>query len=365
MRFAKRLISLLAVSLLLAACGGDVSSSLSVGPSGVPTSGTTINGVVKGVSSASTTSWSTGNTAPASITVTVVGTNLSTTVSGTGTFVLTGVPSGDIQLQFTGPGISATLTITGVTVEQIQIVITLSGSNANVDSINRQRSGSAEIEGLISSLSYGDRSMKVAGIEVKVRNAPIYHDNMLVGLSTLAVGHRVLVKGTWEHDYVVATEVILKDLTPSPDAGPSPDGPTVEFKGYVEELMGTCPSLTFEVNDKAVTTGPATSFRHGPCDHLQEGSLVTVHGRRQADGTVLAEKVEMREIKFTGSIMTIAGECPTLTLTFAGSTVETDALTAFEVLACGGLVPNVRVEVTGTEHPNGLVKATRVKYEGE
>jgi hypothetical protein len=85
----------------------------------------------------------------------------------------------------------------------------VSGSTANVDSMNRTQSGtSAEIEGAIGSISYGDRSMKVAGVEVKVRNAPIRYGSTVVELTTLAVGHRVHVKGTREHDYIIATEVI-------------------------------------------------------------------------------------------------------------------------------------------------------------
>ena len=222
MRYAKRLVSVLAVSVLTAACGGDFTSSLPTGPSGAAT-GATINGIVNGMSSASsawsTASSNTANTTPAGITVTVVGTAISTTVSGTGTFTLSGVPSGNVQLRFSGPGVEATLTITGVTTEQIQIVITLSGSSANVDSMNRTpTAGAAEVEGLISSISYGDRSMKVAGIEVKVRNAPILYGSSQVGLTTLQVGHRVHVKGTREHDYIVATEVILKNATSSPNA---------------------------------------------------------------------------------------------------------------------------------------------------
>jgi hypothetical protein len=370
MRYAKRLASMFALSLFAVACGGEFTSSLPTGPSGTATGGATINGVVNGMSSASTAwstpSGSTANTSPAGITVTVAGTNLSTTVSGTGTFTLTGVPSGTVQLRFTGPGVDATLTITGVTTEQIQIVITLSGSNANVDSMNREQTGNAaEVEGLISSISYGDRSMKVAGVEVKVRNAPIRYGSTEVGLTTLTAGHRVYVKGTREHDYIVATEVILKDMTPSPNAGPSPDAPSVEFQGLVKGLAGTCPSVTFKVNETSVTTSPATSFRTGPCGHLEEGTSVKVQGRRQADGSVLAEKVEMKEVKFTGPITVATGACPALTLTVNGSTVKTDAWTVFEKLACGGFGPNLRVEVVGTEHPNGVVKAIRLKYEGQ
>lgn len=220
MHRAKRLVSAVAVSILTMACGGEFTSSLPAGPSGTPTTGATINGIVKGMSSASTAfstaSGSTANTTPAGVTVTVAGSTLSTTVSGTGTFTLTGVPAGTVDLHFSGPGVDATLTITGVTTEQIQIVITLSGSQANVDSMHRMPvGGPADIEGTIGSISYGDRSMKVSGLEVKVRSAPVLHGSNEVGITMLQVGYRVQVKGTWEHDYIVATEVILKDTTAS------------------------------------------------------------------------------------------------------------------------------------------------------
>jgi len=368
MRYAKQAVCALAMSIVTAACGGDVTSSLPTGPSGTATTGATINGVVNGMSSSSrawsTASGSTANTTPSGITVTVVGTTLSTTVSGTGTFTLTGVPSGTVQLRFSGPGVDATLTITGVTTEQIQIVITLNGSSANVDSMNRTPvGGTAEVEGVISSISYGDRSMKVSGMEIKVRNAPILHGSSQVGLTTLQVGYRVLVKGIREHDYIVATEVIVKDATPSPNTGT--DGATLEFQGSVQGLAGTCPSVTFKVNGTSVAAGAATEFRNGSCAHLEEGTSVKVHGRRQTDGSVLAEKVEMAEVRVNGAIATVAGACPALTLTVGSSTIKTDASTLFDGLACSGFAVNARVDVKGSAHPNGVVKATRLKYEGQ
>jgi hypothetical protein len=362
--FAKRLVSMLAVSLSIAACGADVTSSLPTGPSGTATTGATISGVVNGMSSASrawsTAIGSTSNTTPAGITVTVVGTTLSTSVSGTGTFALTGVPSGNIQLRFSGPGVDATLTITGVTAEQIQVVVTLSGSSANVDSMNRIPAGAAaEIEGPIESISHGDRSMKVAGVEVKVRNAPIYHISTQVGITTLQVGYRVHVKGTKEHDYIIASEVVVKDAT----ASPGTNLPSLELQGALQGLAGTCPSVTFKVNGTPLAAASATEFRNGLCAHLEEGTSIKLQGRRQADGSVLAEKVEMTEIQVTGLIGTLAGTCPALTLTVNASTVKTDAFTVFEGLACSGFAANTRIEVKGSTHPNGVVKATRVKYE--
>jgi hypothetical protein len=365
MRQVLRLVSVSVLSFLTVGCGADVNSSLPVGPSSTTASGATITGTVNGVSSAgrawSTAPGTTANTAPAGITVTVVGTTLSTTVSGTGTFTLTGVPAGTVQLRFSGPGIDATLTITGVSTEQIQIVVTLSGSSANVDTMNRTPiGGAAEVEGLISAISYGDRSMKVAGVEVKVRNAPIFQGSTQVGLTTLQVGYRVHVKGTKEHDYIVAAEVIVKDATANPNAS----GTTVEFEGSLTGLTGSCPSISFKVNGTTTAAASATEFRNGPCGHLEEASVVKVQGKRQADGSVVADKIEMKQVQVKGAVAALSGACPSLTLSVNGSVVNTDAFSVFERVTCSGLAQNMKVDVTGSAHPNGIVKATRVKFEG-
>jgi hypothetical protein len=125
------------------------------------------------------------------------------------------------------------------------------------------------------------------------------------------------------------------------------------------------PKCVFTVDGRAVSASSATSFRHGPCEHLENGTWVEVNGLRQGNGTVLADKIEMKEREFTGMITSMSSGCPTLTLGINGLTVKTYGWTKFEKLACGGFVTGLRVEVKGTEHPNGIVKAIRLKYEGE
>lgn len=85
--------------------------------------------------------------------------------------------------------------------------------------------GAYTAEGVISSISHGDRSMKVNGIDIKIWDAPIYRGSQRVGISELSVGQRVGVKGNWvESKYVVATEVsVLGDSTPGPQPPPSGD----------------------------------------------------------------------------------------------------------------------------------------------
>lgn len=218
-RLAVGLVTALAV--LATACGGDFQSPSSPTASGSPASsgGARITGKVKGWGLSATAPSTLASTTGATVTVTVVGTNISTTVSVTGNFVLDGVPSGTIQLQFSSAGTTATTTITGVSTEQIDITVELNGSSAVIVRIERApmgspnspppSGGSQTVEGAITSISHGDRSMKINGLEIKIWDAPIYQGSQRVGIRLLSPGMRVRVKGNWVHDYIVATEVTI------------------------------------------------------------------------------------------------------------------------------------------------------------
>jgi hypothetical protein len=65
----------------------------------------------------------------------------------------------------------------------------------------------------------------------------------------------------------------------------------VEVTGEVNSLAGDCPSLTFQVGDQAVTTGPETSFTAGNCTHLRNGTRVHIVGTPESDGSVAATSV--------------------------------------------------------------------------
>lgn len=116
---------------------------------------------------------------------------------------------------------------------------------------------------------------------------------------------------------------------------------------------------------------------------FQPGDLVEVEGTAQADGSVLAKKVELEdddegdhdgdddgdddddEVEFTGTISSLSP------LTIAGRTVTTDGstrylgddhktLTPAEVLKVGN-----RVEVEGVAQPDGSVLAKKIELEEE
>lgn len=304
MRGLKGLTLLVALSLLTAACG-DWIAPMPTAPSS-SSNGATITGSVLGMpNSAALQGLSTAAATGAGSTVTVVGTNITATVNGSGRFVLEAVPSGTVQLQFSGQGLSGTITIDGVGAEHIQITVTVNGASVHLDSINRiQAEDHAVVEGTISSISHGDRSMKVNGLEIKVWDAPIWNGSSRVGVSTLQVGDRVHVTGNVVHDYIVATEVRVAGSGPAPaptptPAPPPPGSPTPPGSGS-ETTEGVIGSISYgdrsmKVNGLEIKVRDAPIYQTGSrvgITLLRVGQRVRVTGVREHD-YIIATRVDV------------------------------------------------------------------------
>jgi len=213
----------IALGLVAAASIACGESSGTVSPSGVSggRSGAVITGRVSGINSLPVATGVLGPLATTSVRVTISGTDISTVVDGTGNFMLTGVPPGTVTLQFSGSGVSATITLTGVTAgETIRIEITLTGSGARLDSERRDRDGDDD------------------------------------------------------------------------DDDEDKDDGLTELTGTVSNLTGTCPSLTFVVREQTVRTGAGTSF-DGGCSRVKNGVRVEAKGALNADGALIATRVEL------------------------------------------------------------------------
>jgi len=89
------------------------------------------------------------NSAFAGLTVQVVGSSLSATVSPTGTFEISGVPTGNVRLQFRGNSINATTDIGTVSAGQfVQLQVQVSGTTATiVDDSRSQKIAICHAEG--------------------------------------------------------------------------------------------------------------------------------------------------------------------------------------------------------------------------
>ncbi len=296
-------------------CGGDASLSPTA-PSGgsvIRQTGAVIVGQVNSASAPATPRSTTGMSATAAtlatldsaaVKVKVVGTNISTTTKE-GQFTLTGVPPGDVQLEFTGRDGSATISISGVRADQeIQIFVTLNGNNARVDSERRNKRGDGsgngedqpELKGAVSSLtgncprvSFTVRGTKVTTSETTqfdgVRCGDIRNDMI------------VEVKGSRQSDNsIAATRVEIEDDDDNDDNrnGSSRITTRVEVKGAVSDLTGTCPKLSFMVGGSMqVNTSEATRFDAVRCDAIRDGMFVEVTGVRQSDGSINATEVEI------------------------------------------------------------------------
>ena len=298
-------VLLVAISTAVAAaCGGNASMSPtapSVTRAGA--SGAVIIGQVSGASApiatrdassaigtrdTSGTFGTLGTLATSSITVKITGTNISTVTDGQGQFTLTGVPPGDVQLEFSGQGTSAKIVISGVSAQdEIRISITLNGNNAHVDSERRNRREDGDkghdLAGPVASLSGTCPTLAfiLQGTRVTTTaSTTIAHGNctdLRNGVQVEATG----VRGT--DGTLAASRIEIEDRQMD----------EAEVTGAASGLSGTCPNLTFTVQGTKVTTTANTKFDGITCARVQNGTIVEVEGRRQADGTIAAAKVEL------------------------------------------------------------------------
>ncbi len=289
----------LITGLIAAGCGADASLS-PIGPSaGASSSGAVISGTVAGAGGvASTMSDAGGFTAQAagsSIKVTVSGTNITSNTDSQGRFTLTGVPAGDVTLQFTGPGSSATVTLAGVSPsDRIDIKVTVNGNNGHVDSEHREHENKGvEANGAIAAIDAAARTLRIGTRQVSVpATATIRHGSRTLAFADLKVGDHIQVKGTMNGTVLVATEVKVEQG--GDDHGDDDKGGTrneVELTGAVSAREGTCPVTRLTVQTVRVATTATTTFNGVTCAAIANGTVVQVKGTRQTDGSVIATRV--------------------------------------------------------------------------
>src|SRR5262245_11476981 len=212
-----RLLPAILVAILVPACGDG---SLT-GPSRNGTSGASISGRVSGVSTVrataptlngltSTTGASTSSAT--TLRVTIQGTNISSTVDGSGQFAMTGVPPGTVTLTFTGEGVSASITLNNVQAgDDIRIEVRINGSSARIDAETRRhgdddedddddddRDEANEVKGVASALSGTCPAVTfmVGTTAVHTGSATVFEDRC----TDIKNGVRVEVKGTRMND---------------------------------------------------------------------------------------------------------------------------------------------------------------------
>jgi|SoiMetStandDraft_2_1073263.scaffolds.fasta_scaffold22584_3 uncharacterized protein DUF5666/carboxypeptidase family protein len=208
----------LAVAIAVAGAGCGNSSASLTGPSGSGGgSGARITGRVSGISGLAAMAPATAirPMAETSVRVTINGTGLSTTVDGNGNFTLTEVPPGTVQLTFSGPGLNASITLSGVQDgDQIQVEVRIEGGSAKIQfEVRHHENGEGdEVEGRITAIDASARTLRVAGLLITVpESAKIHRDSRSLLFSDLVVGQEVEVHGTREGTGFRATEIEVED----------------------------------------------------------------------------------------------------------------------------------------------------------
>lgn len=252
------------------------------------------------------------------VTITVSGTSLTATTDGTGRFSLTNVPAGQVTLQFTGAatGSMSLEDVAGHDAIEIEVHV----HNGQVEDAQAQNGAEAQLEGKIVSVNGGAHSFMIGQITVVVPStATIRHGDQALTFASLISGARVHVKGGLAGSTLTATRVeVQQSGGPGPgngnggngngnddgNAGPgngngsddngndNNDPNEVELTGTVAGLGGACPSLTFTVGGRSVTTTQNTDFELA-CASIGTGTKVEVKGTSPSpSGAVTATRVK-------------------------------------------------------------------------
>jgi len=308
------------------------------------------------------------------VTVTIVGSSVSTVADSQGQFTLTNVPPGTVQLNFSNGTSSATVTISGIGPDDhVQVAVTLSGGAARVDSEHHSSpDNNGEFDGRITSIDPGTQSFKVSSTTIKVpATAVIRHGGQMVHFADLKVGDHVQVRGAKDGSTITATEIKVetddsgKGNDDGNDKGDDAQSSRVELQGTVSLLAGTCPAVTFTVQNTKVKTATTTTFEHVTCATLKNDAKVSVKGTKQTDGSVLATGVSLQDftVELQGTVSLLAGTCPAVTFTVQSTKVTSSITTVFDHVTCATLKNDAKVTVKGTKQTDGSVLATSISFQ--
>jgi hypothetical protein len=338
----------------------------------------TITGSVQGASS-SLTAFS-GGAALTGVTVTVVGTSISASVDAGGRFTLVNVPPGDVQLQLSGGGANSTVLVGSVQASQtVDLVVTVSGSTASIDSQVKSGGGEAELEGRVESLppTMPALTFKAAGRTVKTDSATRFLDGSVTrSFADLLIGMRVHAKGSLAGDTFTATRVELQN---------SQTTVPVEVNGTIDSLTGSAAAFQFKVGSRVVKGDASTAFfgdgdRSDSFSDLKDGARVEVKGQ-QRDGFVYATRIHINGTTETpddgpdtsasihGTLVSISGSKPSLVLMVGSTTVRTSSATEVkrrgDVQSLDTLKVGQTLHVVGDRQTDGSLNARKIEIDDD
>jgi Domain of unknown function (DUF5666) len=369
-------VMLVSAAFGLSACGskGNAPTAPSSGSGAGTLTAATITGSVRNGSS--------------SATVGVAGTSMTTGLDGAGHFTLANVPTGDVQLHVTSGGANAMVPIAAVQAAQtIEVVVSVSGATASLDSEVRHGGGETELNGVVEALppTTAASTFRAAGKTVATNASTIFvNSGVTRTFADLTLGARVEVKGTLAGDTLTATRVEIEGaIAPAPAPVPAPK-PEAEVTGTISALSGTASSFQFNVGSLVVKGDSTTAI--GGSDNgkssvtaksgdtgksfadLKNGVVVEVKGVQQ-NGFVQASRIQIDgpddednngDADVQGTLGAVSGTCPAITSSVAGTKFTTSGSTRFDD-ACAAFASGDTVEVRGTRVSDGSIAATRLR----
>ena len=290
MRRALTVLAVVSMFVVATACSSSNNPSSPSSTGGIVVNGSIVSS--GGGANGSTSGFSGGATSgslPAGLTITVVGTNITVTVSANGAFTINGVPSGNIDLRLNGPGIQALISLLDLQNGQTAtITITLNGTSAELDSDHRKGPSGEELEGRVESLppTTAAGTFMVAGRLVTTNGSTTYTmQGQPATFADLAIGQRVHVKGTPGTTSLLATSVNIQNT--NTDIG-------TNLNGTVSEFTGTSTAFQFRVDGGQLIKGDAATvfFGNSVFADLANGKKVEVKGSLR-DGYVYATRIHV------------------------------------------------------------------------
>lgn len=375
----RRLLVLMLPLALTAACSSSPTSP-SAAPAG---SGAVVNGALVSAGSGSSGLNAVGSgvaavTVPQGLTVTVAGTTLTAAVDAAGAFTLRGVPSGNVQLNFSSPSTSGTVGLSDVrSSETIDIAVSVTGATVTLESQARSMGSETQLEGRIEefpALSVAD-DLVVAGRIVTTDANTIFDIGGAAGdFSDLQIGFRVHVKGQTSGSDLLATSVTVQNTNVD-----------IQFpiNGIVTNLSGTADAFEFEIGRHLIKGDTATEFfGNSEFDDLADGVRAEVKTQLR-DGYFYATRLHVaspdedddeeddqeESSSVEGLLSGLSGAAPDLTFMVGTTVVHTDGSTTVQrkgdTQELDVLEDGMTVHVVGERQPDGSIEARKVQIKGD
>ncbi len=221
-----------------------------------------------------------------------------------------------------------------------------------------------EVHGTVAALDAANFLFNLGGLTVDYSSATL--DNFPGG--QISNGDFVEAKGMalGGGGELLATRVELEALLPGAN-----DGDRIEIEGFITRFVS---AQDFDVAGVPVTTTASTVFEGGDANDLGPNIKVEAEGDLDANGTLVATKIDIRRAKAVRAIANVdAVNAANDSVVMLGITVNVDALTRFEDKSSADVDPltladinaGEYLEIRGDERPagSGMILATILERE--